>query len=47
MGVKKDNQPGSGIKFDEGKVRMDLLPSEGLFAIATILTVGALKYAGS
>ena len=33
-----------GVKFDEGKVRMDLLPPEFLFAVATVLTFGAKKY---
>tara|TARA_R110000737_G_scaffold251008_1_gene260587 strand:+ start:145 stop:975 length:831 start_codon:yes stop_codon:yes gene_type:complete len=33
-----------GIKFDGGKVRMDLLPPEFLFGTATILTFGAAKY---
>lgn len=34
-----------GRKDDVGKVRMDLLPPEFLFATATILTFGAKKYA--
>lgn len=34
-----------GKKLDEGKVRMDLLPPELLFAVSTILTFGANKYA--
>lgn len=34
-----------GLKFDGDKVRMDLLPPEFLFAVATILTFGAKKYA--
>jgi len=33
-----------GKKFDEGKVRVDLLPSESLFAVAEVLTFGASKY---
>lgn len=33
-----------GAKYDEGKVRMDLLPPEFLFATADILTFGANKY---
>lgn len=33
-----------GVKFDGGKVRMDLLPPEMLYAIADILTFGAQKY---
>jgi hypothetical protein len=35
----------TGIKYDAGKVRMDLLPPELLFAVADILTFGAIKYA--
>ena len=34
-----------GVKFDEGKVRIELVPPEAVFAIATILTFGAVKYA--
>ena len=34
-----------GRKDDGGKVRMELLPPELLFAVATILTFGAQKYA--
>ena len=35
----------SGAKFDGGKVRIELIPSEFIFAVATILTFGAQKYA--
>lgn len=34
-----------GTKFDSGKVRLELLPPELLYATATILTFGANKYA--
>lgn len=34
----------AGRKDDADKVRMDLLPPELLFAIATVLTFGARKY---
>lgn len=34
-----------GVKLDQGKVRMDLLPPELLFGVATILEFGANKYA--
>jgi hypothetical protein len=34
-----------GTKKDDGKVRIDLIPSEVIFALATILTFGAKKYA--
>lgn len=33
-----------GTKFDSGKVRLELLPPELLYATATILTFGANKY---
>lgn len=32
------------VKFDEGKVRMDLIPVRPLRGIADVLTQGALKY---
>ena len=38
------NSNAEGKKFDEGKVRVDLLPSESLFAVAEVLTFGASKY---
>ena len=34
----------SGIKYDEGKERFDLLPPEFLFATSSILGFGAEKY---
>lgn len=33
-----------GKKFDEGKIRLELLAGEFLFGVATILTFGAVKY---
>ncbi len=33
-----------GVKFDSGKLRMDLLPPDALEALARILTDGAEKY---
>ena len=41
--VEKDTWT-EGVKFDTGKVRMELLPPELLTAVATILTFGAEKY---
>ena len=32
-------------KFDAGKVRMELIPPELLYAVGTVLTFGAEKYA--
>jgi hypothetical protein len=40
-----DDLQKAGVKFDEGKVRYDLLPPEGVHAVAVILTGGAAKYA--
>lgn len=37
--------PNEGVKFDSGKVRMELLPPELLVGVADILTFGAKKYA--
>lgn len=33
-----------GTKFDTNKVRIELVPPELIFAVATILTFGAKKY---
>lgn len=35
----------SGYKADEDKARMDLIPPEGIFALAAVLGFGAAKYA--
>lgn len=40
-----DDPSKMGVKFDDGKIRFDLLPPEGPKAVATILAVGAKKYA--
>jgi len=34
-----------GIKHDQDKIRLELIPPELLFAVGTILTFGAKKYA--
>jgi len=34
----------AGVKHDQGKVRMDLLPNDALLAVAQVLTMGAAKY---
>ena len=36
--------PKEGVKFDSGKRRVDLVPTEAVNAIADILTAGAVKY---
>ncbi len=33
-----------GVKFDAGKARIDLVPGEFIFAVAAVLTYGAIKY---
>ena len=37
-------KPLTGLKFDDNKPRMDLIPPELLTAVAIILTFGAKKY---
>lgn len=39
-----DNDWNSGVKFDEGKLRYDLVPIEALREITRVLTFGANKY---
>ncbi len=34
-----------GVKKDSGKLRYDLIPPEGLDALAEVYTIGAAKYA--
>lgn len=41
----QDSDPKLGRKFDDGKVRMGLIPPYALEAIAKVLTIGAKKYA--
>ena len=36
--------PDQGVKHDAGKLRLDLLPTDALEAVARILTLGAAKY---
>ena len=42
----RDNQDmeAGGVKFDFGKIRMDLVPEDASMAIAAVLTYGARKY---
>lgn len=40
-----DDPETGGVKFDAGKLRTDLVPVEGITAVATILGYGAQKYA--
>jgi len=43
MSVRKEGLK-TGTKFDEGKNRLDLIPSEAIEAVGKILTHGAAKY---
>ena len=36
--------PKEGVKFDSGKRRVDLVPTEAINALAEVLTAGAVKY---
>lgn len=36
--------PAGGVKFDQGKLRFDLMPPEALEEIAAVFTCGANKY---
>ena len=36
--------PREGVKFDTGKRRVDLVPTEAINALADVLTAGAVKY---
>lgn len=40
-----DDPEKMGVKYDAGKIRTDLVPVEGITAVADILGVGAKKYA--
>lgn len=33
-----------GLKYDDDKVRLELIPSEFVFAVGSVLTFGAAKY---
>lgn len=41
---KKEEQPGKGIKYDDGKLPMGLLSHTALKEIARVLQFGAKKY---
>lgn len=40
----KDKPSSSGLKYDNGKLRLDLLPPEAIRALGNILSHGAEKY---
>ena len=45
-GPEEDNMDldAGGVKFDGGKIRMDLIPMDALMIIAAVFTYGAIKY---
>jgi hypothetical protein len=40
----KTETPTKGLRFDEGKNRLDLIPSEWILGLGRVLTMGANKY---
>ena len=34
----------NGLKYDEGKPMLDLIPPEAIIAIGKVMTYGAMKY---
>ena len=42
--MRKKNKAGEGTKYDDNKIRMELLSSEALIKIAEVMTFGAKKY---
>lgn len=41
----KNEEAVGGLRFDQGKTRLDLLPPELLEGVGQVLSMGALKYA--
>lgn len=42
--VVNEGHGGSGVKYDDGKPRYDLLPADALHEVVRVLTFGAQKY---
>lgn len=42
MAVKQD---GGGLRFDEGKTRVDLIPADALLEVGKVYLMGSSKYA--
>jgi len=40
-----NEQSEEGLRFNAGKIRIDLIPWEWLYALAHLLTLGSIKYA--
>jgi hypothetical protein len=45
MPHKKKSVDGGGLRHDQGKLRVDLLPADALQEVARVMTYGAHKYA--
>lgn len=44
VGVSMKDQQKDGVKYDQGKLRFDLLPWRAITALVRILTFGSYKY---
>ena len=42
--AQKTAPDGGGLRFDEGKVRLELVPPEWFWALADVTTKGSMKY---
>ena len=42
--VSQEGDTKTGVKFDQNKLRMDLIPPEVIISLAKVLTYGAAKY---
>jgi hypothetical protein len=45
MSNKEADEAKVGLRYDQGKLRYDLLPADGLEELVRVFTVGAAKYA--
>lgn len=45
IGLYKENLETGGVKYDQGKLRYDLIPPEVMDSLARVLKFGAEKYA--
>jgi len=43
-GLQRETIPSTGTKYDDGKLRMDLIPSQMIEGLAKVFTDGAKKY---
>jgi hypothetical protein len=41
---KKETPTNGGLRYDEGKTRLDLIPAEWIEGLGQVLTMGAAKY---